>query len=252
MKTETNSPGEWARSYVAHGWSPIPVPFKTKKPTLDGWQNLRLTQTNIPDHFDGQPQNISVLMGEPSNGLIDIDLDAAEALQLAPHFLEQTNCRFGRQSKPDSHWLYSATTEESTKQFKDIEGTMLVESRSTGAQTVFPGSVHPSGEPIQWSQFEEPLPINGRQLDDAVGKLAAAALFARHWPNEGSRQTAALALAGGLLRAGWQEEAAEHFIHAVGVGAGDEEVSMRVKAAEYTAKKSRTTTLQQDGRRWPN
>ena len=215
MRTEINPPREWAQTYVSHGWSPIPVPFKTKKPILDEWQNLRLTQADIPDYFDGQPQNIGVLLGSPSNMLVDIDLASLEALQLATHFLEPTQCRFGRPGKPDSHWLYKTNKEEPTKQFEDIEGTMLIEFRSTGAQTVFPGSVHPSGETIRWSQFEEPLPVNGILLKATVAKLATAALLARHWPKKGSRQKAALALAGGLLRAGWDHEDVEHFIHGV-------------------------------------
>ena len=82
---------------------------------------------------------------------------------------------------------------------------MLVEYRSTGTQTIFPGSIHPSGEPIEWEEFDDPLPIDGRVLKDTVAKLAAAALMARHWPEEGSRQNAALALAGGLLHAGWDQ-----------------------------------------------
>ena len=237
MTTETKTSQEWAHTYAGRGWSYIPVPFKTKKPNLDGWQNLRLTQTDIPDYFDGQSQNIGVLLGNPSNMLVDIDLDALEALQLAHHFLEPTHCRFGRPGKPDSHWLYKTNKEELTKQFEDIEGTMLVEFRSTGAQTIFPGSVHPSGEPIRWSQFEEPLPVDGLHLKATVAKLATAALLARHWPTKGSRQKAALALAGGLLRAGWGHKDVEHFIHGVGVGAGDEELSMREKATEYTNRK---------------
>ena len=151
MRTEINSPREWARAYVAHGWSPIPVPFKTKKSILDGWQNLRLTQADIPDYFDGQPQNIGVLLGEASGGLIDIDLDALEAVELAHLFLTTTPCRFGRPGKRDSHWLYSATPSGKTAQYKDTDGSMLVEYRSTGAQTVFPGSTHESGELIEWA-----------------------------------------------------------------------------------------------------
>ena len=64
--------------------------------------------------------------------------------------------------------------------------------------------------------------------------LAAATLIARHWPTEGSRQKAALALAGGLLHSDWDKQTTEDFIVAVGSAAGDEELSMRSKAAEYT------------------
>ena len=237
MRTEINSPSEWARTYVANGWSPIPVPFKTKKPILDEWQNLRLTQADIPDYFGGQPQNIGVLLGEASGGLIDIDLDALEAVELAHLFLTTTPCRFGRPGKRDSHWLYSATPSGKTAQYKDTDGSMLVEYRSTGVQTVFPGSTHESGELIEWAEVGEPVDINGPKLKAQVARLAAAALLARHWPVKGSRNSTALALAGGLLRAGWDQEAVEVFIHTVGIGAGDEEIADREKAAKYTLQK---------------
>ncbi|MDA1129627.1 MAG: bifunctional DNA primase/polymerase [Chloroflexi bacterium] len=237
MPANTKTPSEWARDYVARGWSPIPVPLKTKKAIVDGWQNLRLTQTDIPDHFNGEAQNIGVLLGEPSGGLIDIDLDAPEAVQLAPYFLENTRCLFGRQGKPLSHWIYVASPCGSTSQYRDTDGSMLVEYRSTGAQTVFPGSTHESGELIEWAGQGEPLNLDGPTLKAQVSRLAAAALIARHWPATGGRNDAALALAGGLLRGGWSLEEVENFIHAVGIGAGDEETADREKAAKHTRQK---------------
>ena len=49
----------------------------------------------------------------------------------------------------------------------DEEKAMLVELRSTGAQTVFPPSVHPSGEVIGWSADGDAAPVDGRQLHAA-------------------------------------------------------------------------------------
>jgi len=228
-----------AKSYAARGWSCVPVQFQSKAPVLEGWQNLRLGESDIQDYFDGQPQNIGVLLGDPSNGLVDIDLDSPETVQLAALVLPQTPCRFGRAGSRGSHWLYDTGPAEPTAQYKDVDGSMLVEFRSTGAQTVFPGSIHPSGEAIEWEEFEDPLAIGGPILKTKVAILAAAALIARHWPAEGSRQNAALALAGGLLRAGWGQGDVESFIDAVGLGAGDEEVGMRVGAAGATEKRIR-------------
>ncbi len=37
---------------------------------------------------------------------------------------------------------------------------MIVELRSTGCQTVFPGSVHPSGGLIEWSSNGEPAEVD--------------------------------------------------------------------------------------------
>ena len=241
MRTEGVSAKVIALDYVYRGWSPIPIPFGTKKPILEEWQNLRISEANVTKSFGDEPQNIGILLGEPSGGLIDIDLDAPETIKLAPIFLPPTNCRFGRPGKPDSHWLYLATPSGLTSQYRDtekgIEESMLVEYRSTGAQTVFPGSTHNSGEIIEWTKFDEPLCVKAAELKAHVARLAAAALVSRHWPAKGSRNAAALALAGGLLRSGWEQDEVETFIHAVGLVAGDEETLERIKSAGATFQK---------------
>ena len=77
-----------AREYLSRGWQPIPVPHRSKKPALKGWPDLRLTAADLARHFNGQPSNLGILLGEPSGGLVDADLDCAEALHLAPAFLQ--------------------------------------------------------------------------------------------------------------------------------------------------------------------
>src|SRR5262245_10884710 len=71
----------------------------------------------------------------------------------------------------------------------------------------------------------------------AVGKLAAASLLARYWPDQGARQDAALALAGGLARSGWSSLDIEVFIRTVAEGAGDDESSKRVEVVDPTVEK---------------
>ena len=91
---------EAAENYLSRGWAIIPVPFGKKAPTLKGWPDLWLTKDDLSRHFNGLPVNIGVLLGDPSGGLIDVDLDSPEALILAPRFLPPTECRFGRASTP--------------------------------------------------------------------------------------------------------------------------------------------------------
>jgi Protein of unknown function (DUF3987) len=74
--------------------------------------------------------------------------------------------------------------------------------------------------------------INGSPASSSV----AVALIAAHWP-KGARQQAACALAGGLLRGGWEAEATEQFIEQVAIAAQDEEVSKRVEVVRTTAEK---------------
>lgn len=212
-----------ARCYFARGWRTIPVPFQTKRPTLAGWQTLRLEEADLAHHFNGQPSNIGTLLGEPSGGLVDVDLDCAEALPLAARFLPTTHSVFGRATKPRSHYEYYADPSVPTEKFEDVDGAMLVELRSTGGQTVFPGSVHPSGEPIEWDEDGEVARGPGATLREAVARLAAACLLARHWPDTGSRHGAALAAAGLLARGGLDEAAAVAIVTAAAGHAGEDD-----------------------------
>src|SRR5688572_27849565 len=95
-----------ARAWLARGAQPIPIPYGQKGPTLPEWQKLHLTADTLPDYFNGARQNAGVLLGEPSGGLVCVDLDVREAVQLAPACLPPTGLQHGRASRPRSHWFY--------------------------------------------------------------------------------------------------------------------------------------------------
>lgn len=160
-----------ALDYARRGWSPIPIPQKTKRPTLKDWQTLRLAEADIVRHFRGSC-NVGVLLGEPSAWLIDVDLDHPLAVELADQFLPATGAEFGRDGKPRSHRLYVVTAPVETLKRQTTGRTMIVELRSSGCQTVFPGSVHPKGESIEWSADGEPAKIAPGLLIAAVNALA--------------------------------------------------------------------------------
>lgn len=226
-----------ARSYLRRGWMPLPVPFRSKNPGFSGWQNFAISEDELPRHFSGVQQNIGVLLGKASGDLADVDLDCAEARALAPYFLPETGAIFGRQTSPRSHWLYVTPIPTKATFIDPISGKRLVELLTNGQQAIFPGSTHKdTGEIVEWSSSGEPARVSESSLVPAVKLLAAAALLAHHW-REGSRQDAALALAGGLLRAGWGEEETARFINAVCVAGGDEEARSRVQTVRHTARK---------------
>jgi hypothetical protein len=236
----SQTPQDIARAYLRRGWAPISVPFRSKNPARARWQALRLTEEDLAAAFPGGPQNIGVLLGAPSSGLADIDLDVPLARLLAERCLPRTDASFGRTSALGAHRLYVVTGVVATKRWRDPTVTdddraTLLELRLTGAQTLFPGSTHPGGEVITWDADGEPAPIAASTLLTAAARLAATVLLARHWPGVGARHDAALALAGGLLRAGWSTEVTTDFLATVAIGAGDDEPSDRARAAVSSA-----------------
>lgn len=226
-------------SLHARGFAVVPMPYGQKRPVTPGWQDLRLDVTGIRTAF-GRPSNVGVVLGTPSGGLVDIDLDGPKAQALGHVFLPRTELVSGRTSAPASHWFFLVESPVKTTKYIDPLATsggdraMLVELRASGAQTLVPPSVHPSGEPITWAQNGEPAEVDADLLLGAVARVAAGAMLARYWPTMGSRHQAALALGGGLLRAGWAAEAADFVWHIAQV-AGDEEAEDRRQAVHSTA-----------------
>ena len=225
------------REYKRRGWKVIPIKGNRKNPTDKNWQTNNYSEADF-----GPWANVGIQLGPLSGGLADVDLDCSECIDLADHFLPQTDAMFGRRSKPKAHRLFVSDLHESeTKaalQFKDIDGTMLVELRigggGGGAQSVFPPSIHPdSGQRIEWDRNGdvEPAQIEGKRLKQSVADLATAALLVRHYPAEGGRHDAALVLGGVLARAKFVAEDLECFVERVAELAGDEEIDKRVAAA---------------------
>ena len=177
-----------ARAYHARGWKPVPVSRKTKKPIGKGWHKRPFD----PAQFNGNAQNVAVQLGEASNGLVDVDLDCMDAIGLATEFLPPTDAIFGRRSKPCSHQLYQSDLCKTEKcaviQYKQYDdgraGPVIVELRigadGKGATTVFPPSVHSTGELVQWTQAGEPALVAGTDLgQEARGRVFAQAALSR-------------------------------------------------------------------------
>lgn len=229
-------PLAYARGYLRRGFRVVPVPEGQKAPVLKNWQHLCLTEADLPEYFSNR-SNIGLLVGEPSGHLVDIDLDCPVARLLAADFLPETDLISGRPGSPKSHRWYISKI--GTAKFidpicEDRKKGTLVEIRSTGAQTVVPPSVHPSGEIYEWSSKGRPAEIDPIHLLAATRELAGCALLARHWTN-GKRHELALALAGTLSRHGWSQDRVEHFIVYAARGAGDPEIDDRRKAVVTTA-----------------
>src|SRR6185437_9355238 len=227
-----------ARDYHQRGWAILPIPRGEKGPRITGWPDLRLGESDLPAYF-GNGENIGAILGTPSHGIVDVDRDCSEAITVADYFLPETGCVFGRASKPRSHHFYicepnNALSRPRPEKFCAPDGITLVEVRADGQQTVVPPSLHPSGEFYEFSKDGEPAVVSGDDLRRDVARVAAAALIARHWPAQGQRHEAAIALAGMLLRAQWLENEVRAFMSAVATASGDEELRDRMRAVPST------------------
>jgi hypothetical protein len=216
---------EIALDLLRRSINPVPVPRGKKGPTGAGWQNLTITAENIEQHFNGNALNVGAQMGPKSNGLTDVDLDCREALALARYFLPETNSKYGRPSKPESHWLYTCHDPDPKAWYKltDEDNAVIVELRlgggGKGSQSIWPGSLHDRGETYRWNVDGERNVVSCAALRAAITKIAAATIVVRHWPAS-NRHEASLIVGGFLARAGWDEDNIGDFMVAVQEVAG--------------------------------
>jgi hypothetical protein len=168
------TPLDHARDLIARGLAPIPVPAKAKAPRITGWQSLRLTPDDLPRYFNCAPSNVGTLLGADAGWIVDVDLDHARAVELADLFLPATGMVWGREAKPRSHRLYRLTGPADTRKWPSKTAGMIAELRSTGCQTIAPGSTHPSGELVRWDDDGEPATIEPADLIAALEALANA------------------------------------------------------------------------------
>jgi hypothetical protein len=219
--------------YIEHGFAPIPIHHKSKQPVSKGWPDLRISNNDIDTYFNEHPINIGILTGQPSQGLVDIDIDDTAALRFAPWFLPETKCVFGRASKPKSHWVYRVPEPRTQEKFK-TDG-MIVEVRGNRLCTVFPGSVHESGEAIEFDNPHDYRPGQStwNELKRAASKIAIATGLFKAWV-PGQRHELTLCTAAKLARLGWSADEARHLIQAVATEAQDEELDDRLVAVEST------------------
>lgn len=218
-------------SYAASGWQCFPLRGKEPKPGT-GWTKPYTGAWTEDD-------NIGVVLGKRSSGLVDLDLDWADARDAAAVILgtSQNKC-FGRSSSPRSHMLFicpgiKRVTFDLPKSFLSLDvpdehSLMVCELRGEGCYTMFPGSVHPSGETVEWENDVDTRHVSEERLVHGVGIVAFTAVCSRFWPGRGKRHDAALAFAGICKRAGVTEENAVQLLNFV-VGQ-DEELNDRVRA----------------------
>jgi hypothetical protein len=203
-----------AREYIECGWSVVPVPRGKKGPVADKWEQLRINADQVGE-FVTEDSNIGVLLGEPSCGLADADMDCDEAEYAAKTLMPKT-LTSGRGSRVTHHW-YTCSGIKSYK-FKDVDGSVIAEIRADGLQTLVAPSAHPSGEQYVWKSAAEPQEIDKYDLRSAVARVAVSALIARHLPS-GGRHDLALGYAALMLKPlmelGEDRDEAREYVHEI-------------------------------------
>ncbi len=154
----------------------MPLKPRSKSPSRRDWTNLRLAPDVFPDNC-----NVGIILGEPSGWLVDVDLDCPEAVELADQYLPPTPAITGRPSSPKSHRWYIAANATTEKHQDPSDGSMIVELRSTGGQTVVGPSIHPDGEPYDVLDTE-PAIVPAPMLAVCVRALADAVIVKRGVP----------------------------------------------------------------------
>jgi hypothetical protein len=181
---DKNTIQEVADRYISRGWSVLPLTPRGKDCPIKGWQNRRIKSGEIEEYFLPN-SNIGILLGEPSGGLIDVDLDCPEAVMMAKHFFRDT-LEAGRGGNR-THLFYKVSEGIKSFEYKDLEkgdGNIL-EIRSDRKQTVVYPSIHPSGEQYEWMNTLEPREVSKIDLRSMAARAATAALLLKYLPNEG-------------------------------------------------------------------
>jgi hypothetical protein len=203
------------------GLQPVPLHSRSKRPAGGpGWNKKIIREDQVDDYFSSG-QNVGILWGKPSGGIIDVDLDCDEVVKAGPKLLPETIV-YGRANRPSSHFLYRCEDAESTK-WLDDDGKMIVEIRSTLLQSVWVGSIHPDGDLYRFDhEADEFTEIDWKDLRVRCGKLAGIALLARAYPSGSGRHDYVHAVAGALYRDGYDATAIKSIILPVLTIASDE------------------------------
>lgn len=221
-----------ARAYLKKGWAIVPLRPGEKGTDAPGWIELEFREEDVD-----LAGNLGIKTGGKSGGLVDVDLDAMEAVHAAPRLLPATDLAHGRPGKPLSHWWYRCPAQKRTVKWKDVDDSSLIEIRADAAQTAVPPSTHPSGDVLFWAREGEPLEIEPADLVRAATLVAVAAMMARHYPGSGGRHEGALALGGFLARVGVSAADCGRVAAAAAEAAGDRESADRERAARDSAQK---------------
>lgn len=236
--THTNNTTQTeAARLISEGCDVVPLRPREKKARDAGYQDHKFAATDF-----GPDDNIGVKLGAKSGGRVDVDCDTREAAQAAKAFIP-TGDVFGRLSKPNSHRIVTlqAGDEPIRNQVfaNAFTGEPTFELRSDGVHTMFPPSIHPSGERVEWATRNGPTACTNEDLMVRAGMVAVVASMAQNWTDfRGRHHDFALAFAGTMLKSkrfAGKTDLVEGMLRVISAVAGDHEPDDRVRAVRDTA-----------------
>jgi len=201
-----------AASYLARGWSILPIRASDKRPLLR-WERLgttRPTEAEVADWFRRWPQaNIGIITGEISN-LVVIDVDPKhggdESLARLQRRLGELPLTVEAKTGGGGRHLYFLHPDVMVRNRAGL--AQGIDVRGDGGYVVAPPSVHPSGNRYSWvphhSPDERPLAALPRWLLGPIGARAGRSLA--NWRRlitegvaQGERNSTIASLTGHLL-----------------------------------------------------
>jgi hypothetical protein len=134
------------------------------------------------------------MLGNKSNGAVDIDLDCDEAVAAAGTILQAVFpgtplAAFGR-GPLTTHYMFRVEGKALTKAYivpgvkrEDGDKSKLIELRGDEVQTVIPPSMHHSGHRLEWRTADGAMPelplVTMERLQLAAGLIATVAAIVR-------------------------------------------------------------------------
>ncbi len=160
MNEEQLSPlGRTALQLVRWGFAVFPCKPNGKQPNVKrGCNDWTRDETDITAHWERHPHdNIGITCGSPSGGLLVLDFDVDEERGKdglatlreweASHGELPETC-VAITGSGGKHYLYM--TDRNTIR-PSVNAELGVDVRCDGSYIVAPGSIHPNGEPYEWS-----------------------------------------------------------------------------------------------------
>ena len=225
---------EWADLYIARGYSIVPLDTKQKFPTIRDWLKREFSADDFNDD-----SNIGI---KSFGGVVIVDLDSRESVEMADKFLPKTNAVYGRKSRPRNKRLYKSNLKKLIKWTDEDKGTIL--ELRVNHQDMAPPSTHPNGEVLAWVdgfdvEKDEPSDIDIEVLLRSCRMLATSCYIAQKYPPRGNRHEFILACTGALRNIGLTEEETNKVIISASYSVSDDKISDRELEIRSTYSKSK-------------